>query len=282
MAKHGSNKRQKGNPSKRGFPWFLWTTIGVGIALIITVIVVFVFADSTNSPPISTQTDGLRCAIVDQLYTVEPNPTFIEYTTHELESFGFTVDVYQGDEVTVDFYRQLPTYGYKLIIFRVHGGLLQNESGIGDKIWLFTSQPYSRMNYFIAQLRDQVRAAGIITDTHPLFAVSAKFITDCTKGDFSDTVIINMACAAFYSDEMAQAFIQKGASAYLAWDVSVGLYYVDNTTMTLVDKLCSKELTIAAAVSETMKEKGPDPNNNAFLYYYPQTSADKTLRELIK
>ena len=261
---------------------FLWTAIGVGIALIAIAIVILLPSSPTNLPPTSIQTDGLRCAIVDQLYTVEPNPTFIEYITRELENFGFEVDVYQGDEVTVDFYRRLPTYGYKLIIFRVHGGLLQNESGIGDKIWLFTSQPYNRMSYFIAQLRDQVRAAGIVSTNNPLFAVSAKFITDCTKGDFSDTVIINMACAAFHSDDMAQAFIKKGASAYLAWDVSVGLHYVDDTTMTLVDKLCSKELTIAAAVSETMKEKGPDPDNNAFLYYYPQASADKTVRELIE
>lgn len=260
----------------------MWTAIGVGITLIVVAIVVFLPSSSTNSPPTPTQTNGLRCAIVDQLYTVEPNPTFIEYTTQKLESFGFAVDVYQGDEVTVDFYRRLPTYGYKLIIFRVHGGLLQNESGIGDKIWLFTSQPYNRMSYFIAQLRDQVRAAGIVSTNNPLFAVSAKFITDCMQGNFSDTVIINMGCAAFHSDEMAQAFIEKGASAYLAWDVSVGLHYVDDTTMTLIDKLCSKELTIAAAVSETMKEKGPDPNNNAFLYYYPQVSAGKNLRELIE
>ncbi len=260
----------------------MWTAIGLGIALIVIAIVVFLPSSPTNLPPTPIQTDGLRCAIVDQLYTVEPNPTFIEQTTRELESFGFEVDVYQGDEVTVDFYRRLPTYGYKLIIFRVHAGLLQNEAGIGDKIWLFTSQPYNRMQYFIAQLRNQVRAAGISTNTTPLFAVSSKFVTDCMQGNFSDTVIINMGCAAFHSDEMAQAFIEKGASAYLAWDVSVGLHYVDDTTMTLVDKLCSKELAVAAAVSETMKEKGPDPNNNAFLYYYPLASADKTLRELIE
>jgi len=34
------------------------------------------------------------------------------------------VDLWQGEQVTVDFYRQLPDLGYKLIVLRVHSGLL--------------------------------------------------------------------------------------------------------------------------------------------------------------
>lgn len=272
----------RGNPPKRGFPLFLWISAGlIGTAAVVTLLVINPFSWGAN-PPISNQDGTLKAAIVDQLYNLEPNPLFISTVTKQLEDFGFQVDLYQGDEVTVDFYKKLPSYGYKLIILRVHGGLLQNENGIGDKIWLFTSQPYSRMSYFIAQLRDQVRAAGISSTTTPLFAISAKFVTDCFKGDFDNAVIINMACAAFYSDDMAKAFTEKGASAYLAWDVSVGLRYVDEATMTLVQKLFADELTIGDAVAVTMQENGPDPNNNAFLNYYPEENADKTLRELLK
>jgi hypothetical protein len=274
-----SKKSNKGNPPKRGFPWFLRIGIGLGVVLIAIAIAFFFPASPANLPD---QTDGLKCAIVDQLYSAEPNQVFTEYITQRLENFGFEVDVYRGDEVNVDFYRQLPTRGYKLIIFRIHSGLLRNEEGISDKIWLFTNEPYTRMRYFIAQLRDQIRAAGISTDSTPVFALSTRFVTDCTKGTFANTVIINMGCAALHSDEMAKAFIQKGASLYLGWDVSVGLRYVDNATMTLVEKLCSQERTIAEAVSDTMKEKGPDPNNNAFLKFYPQDNANKTLRELLE
>lgn len=256
----------------------MWTAIGLVICLIVALIVV------TNSftPTSPVQTDGLKCAIVDQLYSVSPNPAFMEQVTQQLESLGFSVDVYRTDDVTVDFYRQLPSHGYKLIIFRVHAGLLENETGRGNKIWLFTSEPYNRMRYYIAQLRDQVTAAKTTVSDAPVFAVSSKFVTDCMRHNFSNTVIINMGCAAFYSDDMAQAFIKRGASTYMAWDASVGLNYVDDATMTLIDKLCSEELTVGAAVSETMQEKGPEPNNNAFLKYYPQTTADKTIRELVK
>jgi hypothetical protein len=278
LTKRTTNKREKGNPRKRGFPWYLWTAIGVVICVVLALIV-FLYPFTPTSP---VQTDVLKCAIVDQLYSVSPNPAFIDRITKEVESLGFTVDIYRTDDVTVDFYRQLPSHGYKLIIFRVHAGLLENEARRRKDIWLFTSEPYSRIRYYFAQLRNQVTAAKTTVSDEPVFAISSKFVTDCMRHNFANIVIINMGCAAFYSDEMAEAYIKRGASTYMAWDVSVGLDYVDDATMTLVDKLCSKGLTISQAVSETMKEKGPDPNNNAFLKYYPQTNANKTIQQLIE
>jgi hypothetical protein len=278
LTKRIPNQRKKGNPLKRGFPWYLWTAIGVGVCVVLALIVIL----NPFTPTSPVQTDVLKCAIVDQLYSVSPNSAFIDRITKEVESMGFTVDIYRTDDVTVDFYRQLPSHGYKLIIFRVHAGLLENEARRRKDIWLFTSEPYNRTRYYFAQLRNQVTAAKTTVSNEPVFAVSSKFVTDCMRHNFAKTVIINMGCAAFYSDEMAKAYIKRGASAYMAWDVSVGLGYVDDATMTLVEKLCSKGLTISQAVSETMKEKGPDPNNNAFLKYYPQINADKTIKQLIE
>ena len=119
-------------------------------------------------------------------------------------------------------------------------------------------------------------------DNPPTFAVGAKFITQSMEEQFANTAIVIMGCAGFSSEDLAQAFIQNGASTYMAWDASVGLSYVDDTTMALVEKLIVKELAIAEAVIETMEEKGPDPSNNAVLRYYPQASANKTLRQLIE
>ena len=50
-----------------------------------------------------------KAAIVDQLYSLQPNPIFVDGMVEELEAGGFEVDIYQGDEVTVDLYRKLPT-----------------------------------------------------------------------------------------------------------------------------------------------------------------------------
>jgi hypothetical protein len=234
------------------------------------------------TPKSVIHSENLKCAIVDHLYNLQPNPEFIDHVTEEFKKIGFTVDVYRGDEITVDFYRQLPSHGYKLILFRVHGGLLENETGMGDKIWLFTNESFSRMRYYMMQLRDQVSGGAISLDGDAVFAISSKFVTDIMRYNFDDTVVINMACAAFYSDDLADAFVERGASAYLGWDVSVGLSYVEKATMTLVQKLCTEEMTIAQAVTSTMEENGPDPNNNAFLKYYSPENADKTLKQIVE
>jgi len=223
-----------------------------------------------------------RAAIIDQLYTIQPNPAFIEQMTQELEDYGFKVDVYRGDAVTVDLYRKLPTYGYKLIIFRVHSGLLGVDPKVVNRTWLFTAEPYSKTRHVTEQLTDQVTYAKTSDEAPWIFAISAKFITQSMEGQFANTAIIMMGCDCLHFEDLAQAFIQKGASTYIAWDVSVSLDYVDGATATLIEKLFSEELTIGEAVAQTMDEKGPDPDYGAVLKYYPQQSGNKTLRQLIK
>ncbi len=90
-----------------------------------------------------------------------------------------------------------------------------------------------------------------------------------------------MGCDGLYFKDLAQAFVQKGASTYIAWDASVVLDYVDDATTALIEKLWSEELSIGKAVAETMKEKGPNPNYGAILKYYPRQSGAKTLRQVI-
>ena len=223
-----------------------------------------------------------KAAIIDQLCILMPNTAFIQETTQKLEDFGFQVDVYRGNDGTVDLYRKLPTYGYELIIFRVHSGLLGVDPEVINKTWLFTTEPYSKTRHVTEQLTDQVTYAKTHDDAPWVFAISAKFITQSMEGQFNDTAIIMMGCDCLHFQDLAQAFIQKGASTYIAWDVSVLLDYVDDATTTLIEKLCSEELTIAAAVAQTMKEKGPDPDYGAVLKYYPQQSGDKTLKQVIK
>jgi len=282
LAKLKAKKKQiRGKPLFRGFPWFLWLAIGVGIVAIVA-IAVFAYLWPTSGPASPTDSGELKAAIVDQLYSVQPNEAFIEQTTQELKDYGFEVDVYHGDVVTVDFYRQLPTYGYKLIIFRVHSGLLIGRKDVANKVWLFTSEPYSRMRHFMEQMTGKVTLATTPENAPYVFAISAEFVTDSMKERFNNTAIIMMGCSCFHFEDLAKAFIQKGASTYLAWDASVGLNYVDDATAALVEKLCSEKLATAKAVAEIMKEKGPDPSFRAVLKYYPPASTNKTLRQLIE
>jgi len=282
LAKSKTKKqtKDKGKPRFRGFPWFWWLAIGLGI---VAIIVFGVTRTSPRSEPASAiDSTELRAAIVDQLHTLYPNPALIADIKRELGAYGFAVDLYQGDNVTVDLYHKLPSYGYEMIVFRVHSGRLIGQEDVADKIWMFTGEPYSRTRHLLRQLNDQVANATTQEDVPLVFAVSAEFIADGTEGQFSNTVIIMMGCAGFESDDLAQAFVQKGASAYLAWDASVGLGYVDEATAALVENLASRELTVAEAVAETMREKGTDPTNNALLKYYPGTSAHRTLKQLVE
>jgi hypothetical protein len=235
---------------------------------------------SSNVSPDSSQ--DLKAAIIDQLVLLRSNEEFISRTTQSLEDYGFTVDIYEGEAVTVDFYRRLPTYGYKLIIFRCHSGLLGVDPKIINRTWLFTAEEYSKTSHVLEQLDDQVTYAGTDYDDSWVFAVSAKFITQSTEAEFDKSVIIMMGCDAFHFTDLAEAFIQKGASTYIGWDFSVLMDYVDRATPLLVEKLCNEELTVEKAVTRTMQEVKPDPKYGSVLHYFPVETGNKTVNQLTK
>jgi len=225
-----------------------------------------------------------RAAIIDQLFTIRPNQAFVDEATSVLEGCGFSVDLYQGDEVTVDFFRELPSYGYKLIIFRVHSGELMQEgnSHSQEAVFLFTSEPYSEAKYLGEQMSGQMAKARTSEEQPYVFAVGAKFVISSMKGDFDDSVVLMMGCSAIRYPDMAQAFIKKGASIYSGWSASVGLDYVDAAALNLITNLCTKAMSVEQAIVTTMNEVGPDPNFDANLYSYPPQNANQTIAELIR
>jgi hypothetical protein len=273
-------KQGKGKVRKRGLPWFAWVLIALGI----TGIVVFVRLYPMGQP--SPNNGGeLKAVIVDQLSSVRENDAFIGNVTQELENYGFEVDLYQGSDITVDFYRQLPTHGYKLIIFRAHSGLLTEDEVIQDRTVLFTNEEYSQLSHYAEQLKDQLVMARVDEDHPMVFGIPPKFIRESMEGRFDDSVVIMMGCSGLFLRDLAPAFIDKGASVYVAWNGSVELYYVDEATPYLMRQLCSGNLTIKEAVESTMDMIGPDPKNKAGLEYYPTypaDSGDKTLQELTR
>ena len=250
------------------------------LLLVTLIIIELVLLPACSQVP-STPTGPAKAAIIDQLYVLQPNQDFIQQTTQELEDYGLEVDLYQGDEITVDLYRQLPGLGYKVIIFRAHAGLLGMEGEIIKRTCLFTNEPYSERKHVAEQLSDQLAMARI-DEHHPwVFAIGDEFVTQSMEGQFANTVVIMMGCSCLYLDDLAQAFIEKGASTYLGWDVAVDLSYVDDAAISLVQNLCGENLTVREAVAKTMAEKGPDPHHGAELKYYPAKSGDKVVRELI-
>ncbi len=275
-ATHGKQPRGKqaeGKPPKKGLPWFAWLFIALAIAGV--VVLVRLYPMGQPSPDNGGKP---RAAIVDQLYNLQPNEAFAGNVTRELEEYGFAVDLYQGDDITVDFYRELPAHGHKLIIFRAHSGLL---TGI-PKTVLFTNEEYSPDRYPTEQLFDELLIGAPGPGQPVMFGITASFVRRSMKEGFDDTAIIIMGCGGIYLEDLAQAFVEKGASVYLAWDLSVLLQYVDDATLYLIEQLCSENATVEEAVDRTMHVKGADPEYEAELQYYPSETGNRTLEDLIQ
>jgi hypothetical protein len=273
-------KQAKGTTFFRGLPWFAWLLI----ALAITGVVVFVRIYAMGQPPADHGGKPIA-AIVDQLSSFKENEAFVANVTKELEDYGFEVDLYQGDNITVDFYRGLPNHGYKLIVFRAHSGILEGEEQTYYKTTLFTNEEFDWKKHQLDVLADRLFMASIAEGYPWVFSISPKFISESMSKEFDGTVIIMMGCAGIYLTDLAEAFIDKGASAYLAWDASVDLDYVDEATTYLIEQLCSENATIKEAVDNTMNVIGPDPEHEAELKYYPYYPSgigDKTLQELTR
>jgi hypothetical protein len=255
-----------------------------GILIVLLALAVLIpLAGCRGAAPGGSQTD--KAAIIDQLYLLEPNPSFIARATQILESYGFTVDLWQGGEVTVDFYRKLPAMGYKFIVFRVHSGLLMSLEKEGAKplstTYLFTAENYTTTRYITDQLTDKVSNA-MMYEKYPLvFAVNSEFIKGA-DGRFDNTVVLLLGCESYYYDDMPQVFIEKGASAYVGWSTVVSLEHTDKAALDLLDNLCTARLTLAEGISRTMADLGRDPSFGAYLKFYPADSGGKTLPELIK
>ena len=289
MSRAKAKKQTKGEPPKKGLRWFAWLLIALGVAGI----VIFIRTVPMGQSGPDHAGNG-TAAIIDQLSaSFQENEQFIADVTRELEDYGFKVDLYQGDNVTVELYRQLPTHGYKLIIFRAHSGLLEQDGEVMMRTVLFTNEEYTESRYALEQVYEQLTMGGACQGCPMMFGITPEFVRATSvfdqgkdmNGEFDDTVVIMMGCSGIALQDMAKAFIDKGASMYLAWDRSVDLYYVDDATTYLMNQLCSEELTIRDAVDNTMAAKGPDPNYGANLtfYYAPEShNGDKTLEELIK
>jgi hypothetical protein len=214
------------------------------------------------SPVLSTNIE-LKAVIIDQLNPTNPNPDFITRATAILENNGFKVDYFSAEAVTLELYRQLPASGFSLIIFRSHSGLLGNGTKADQKTCLFSNQPYRQTNELGDQLFDRVVKARV-DNGPPLFGIGADFVSRSMRGQLNKTTVIMMGCSSFEKDDLAQAFIEKGAAVYCGWNTEVKLNYDEDVTLKLLDSIFELK-SVEAAVQATMQEKGPDPDTGAEL-----------------
>jgi hypothetical protein len=242
---------------------------------------VILFTGCNSGTP--TESGELKAAIVDQLYLLQPNPDFIAKNKQLLESMGFKVDIWQGNDITVDFYRDLPSKGYRFILLRVHSGtLIEIQDGQQVELpdtYLFTAEDYSTTKYVSDQLADKVSYAVMDENAPEVFAVNAAFIKSA-KGQFNKTVIISMGCESYRHSDLQEAFMEKGASVYVGWSDVVTLDHVDKVTLKLMQDLITGGLTLQKGIASVTDEFGYDPYFASYLKLFPEDKGAMTLRQL--
>jgi hypothetical protein len=249
------------------------------LALIVTVLVSislgsgFIIYSILNRSPTS-QAVGFKAAIVDQLSRTFPNSSFNDNARTVLVPAGYTVDYYAPDQVTVEFFRSLPSKGYDLVIIRAH------STGwfTGDPITIYTSEIRRPDIYVYEQLTGSLTGGNLKpVDNRTYFTIPAKFVRDAMQGKFSNSMIIMMGCTGLRDSEMAQAFIDRGANVYISWDKSVDPHRTDMATAALLRQLVQGR-TVRQAVNISMSLIGPDVFNSQ-LAYYPVNGGDTELHQ---
>jgi len=211
-------------------------------------------------------TGGQKSAvIVDQLELTAPNPEFVSNTRALLSQNGYAVDYVAGVDVTVDFYRTLPSQGYDLVLLRVHAGITTEvDAATGERtgkeyVSLFTGEPYDESKYPAEQL-NRLGKARYTDDSDPLFGIGPRFVSDSMEGDFGGALVVMMGCDGLRTQTTAEAFLDKGASSFVSWSKPVSSTHTDEATETLLRYLLTDHLSVEEAVQQTASELGPDPS----------------------
>jgi hypothetical protein len=203
-------------------------------------------------------------AILDSLYIMDPNQDFLDKANQTLSSSGFKVDIYLGGNVTVELFRRLPSLGYKLIVLRVH-------TAYDPELVAFFTGTYADGEYMTEQLMGWVRI-GNVTGKRFYAVTPALFQISTGNAMFKGSIVIVDSCFGLNGTSMAEALIEKGASAYIAWNQGVFSKYSDDATIALVENL-AKGMSVKQAV-----ENVPDDQDfGSILSFYPSDGENAKL-----
>jgi hypothetical protein len=218
-----------------------------------------------------------KIAIVDQLSVQWPDAAFNQTIQGILNQTGLKVDYYPSEDVTVDFYKSLPSHNYKLIICRVHSTSETGSTDLPPWVVFFTSENYSDTEHVSEQLDMRLVYVKFPDLEQLYFGITPTFVQNSMEGRFNDTTIIAMGCEGLNQTTMAEAFIEKGAKAFISYNGPVSEMYTDNATVYLLRHLVTEKHTIQDAVKETMNDVGPDPQYKSILMFYPNNAGANLL-----
>lgn len=270
--------KAKRRTQKRSNTWKKALLGGGALAVVSLAAVAAWLAFDQSDGALESTVSSPRAAIVDQLSLTAPNADFAGEATSMLAAAGYSVDYFPGEDVTVEFYRDLPSHGYDVILLRAHaaGQEFATQDHSGENVTLFTSEPVSADKYLDEQDERLVRGVGYtardMQDGNLYFGIPPAFVESEMRGSFDGATVVLMGCGVLRAQKMANAFIDRGAQAVVGWNAQVSADHTDAATLSLLRHLLDDGLTPQQAAAAAMKEVGPDPYYDSVFVAYPPTS----------
>jgi len=219
--------------------------IGVAAALIVLINV----EEESPEPEISNLVENpiKKAAIIDQLHDELPNEDWQKKVKDLLYSGGYEqIDLFTTEDVTVDFYRELPSMGYQFIVARTHSLAIKEPQK--QSVWMFTGEKYTEDKYIQEQLAGQVsRGVPFLSsaaakdreeaERQRLFIVGSKFVDEEMTGRFPGTTFVLGGCDTMSYPFMAKSLVNRGASAVIGWYGLVSLFDNDRATLKVIEEI---------------------------------------------
>ncbi len=207
----------------------------------------------------------LRAVIIDQLHNDLPNFEFQADAQRMLEDAGYEVDLYTTDEITVDFYKNLPSMNYHFILIRSHGG---EDLNYEYPTRLFTGEKFSKEKYTTEQIYghvgygfpiyleeyEELKESDQDIFEKAYFTIGSEMIDDGMVGTFPDSIIIVGGCQSARSHDLMQSLIKRGASQVLGWAATIESKDNDRAMIWLLEEILVKEASLRDAVAEINEE----------------------------
>ena len=218
----------------------------------------------------------LRAVIIDQLHDDIPNFELQANATRMLEDAGYEVDLYTTKDITVDFYKNLPSMNYHFILIRSHGG---EDPSYEYPTHLFTGEKFNKEKYTGEQIYRQVgygipvygeefeelKESDQDVFDNAYFTVGAKMVKDGMIGNFPDSIILVGGCESARSHDLMWSLVDRGASHVLGWGGSVRAVDNDKATILLLEEILVNKITLYDATEKINNELVPDSKYHSIL-----------------
>jgi len=203
-----------------------------------------------------------KAIIIDQLYNDIPNEELQKTVTKYLNNKGYKVDLVTTDEITVDFFKQLPSMNYKFILFRGHA---LGYGAIEGSASLFTGEIYDKHKYIKEQFLGHVsrgvpsyieeiaeRGGRAALENQTYFVVGSTLVDEAMVGQFPDSTIILAGCDTSKKTVLIDSLLKRGASEVVGWTGLVGDQDNDEMLLRVLQETLVKDVDLKQAVESVM------------------------------